>query len=68
MRFQFGQNWQKYVQTSLSEEKVTQSVSHLKAFLRVEDLRGKTFLDIGSDSRLTFSGCAAFGSGSYLQF
>lgn len=66
MRFQFGANWARYVQTSLSEERIAQSVKRLKDFLRIENLRGKSFLDIGSGSGL--HSLAAFRLGAERIF
>jgi SAM-dependent methyltransferase len=68
MRFQFGKNWQNYVETSLSEEKIAQSVSHLQAFLRVEDLRGKAFLDVGSGSGLHSLAALRLGADRIFSF
>lgn len=51
-RFDFGANWRNFVENSLNEKRVAHAVTSLRDFLRVEDLRGKTFLDIGSGSGL----------------
>jgi 2-polyprenyl-3-methyl-5-hydroxy-6-metoxy-1,4-benzoquinol methylase len=68
MRFQFGKNWQRYIETSLSEEKITQSASHLKSFLRVENLRGKTFLDVGSGSGIHSLAALRLGADRIFSF
>lgn len=51
-RFQFGANWQRFL-TVLNEDRIKVSMESLKGMLEVEDLRGKTFLDIGSGSGLS---------------
>ncbi len=68
MRFEFGKNWDKYVKTSLSEEKVMQSSSQLKAFLRVGSLQGKTFLDIGSGSGMHSLAALRLGADRIFSF
>jgi 2-polyprenyl-3-methyl-5-hydroxy-6-metoxy-1,4-benzoquinol methylase len=50
-RFAFGDNWARFLHV-LDEERIQQAVDSLKTMLEVEDLRGKSFLDIGSGSGL----------------
>lgn len=50
-RFEFGKNWQSYLST-LSEEEIKVAEESIKNMLQVENLREKTFLDIGSGSGL----------------
>jgi 2-polyprenyl-6-hydroxyphenyl methylase/3-demethylubiquinone-9 3-methyltransferase len=48
-RFAFGDNWQRYLRV-LDDSRIERAVDSLKTMLEVEDLRGKSFLDIGSGS------------------
>jgi 2-polyprenyl-3-methyl-5-hydroxy-6-metoxy-1,4-benzoquinol methylase len=50
-RFGFGANWKRFL-TLLDEKRVNAGVASLKHFLAVSDLKGKSFLDIGSGSGL----------------
>ena len=50
-RFKFGENWSLFL-GSLSEEKIIAAEESLKQNLGVEDLRDKSFLDVGSGSGL----------------
>jgi SAM-dependent methyltransferase len=50
-RFEFGKNWTQFL-THLTEDRILEAEKSLKSFLDVEDLRGKTFIDIGSGSGL----------------
>ncbi|MEP0854544.1 class I SAM-dependent methyltransferase [Trichocoleus sp. DQ-U1] len=50
-RFQFGKNWQRFLLV-LNDERIAEAQKSLKQMLQVEDLQGKTFLDIGSGSGL----------------
>jgi 2-polyprenyl-6-hydroxyphenyl methylase/3-demethylubiquinone-9 3-methyltransferase len=50
-RFEFGKNWSRFL-TVLNDERIEDAVSSLRKMLEVEDLRGKSFLDIGSGSGL----------------
>ena len=51
-RYGFGKNWKDYIQKHFSEERVEISRKHLLSFLKLDDLKGKYFLDIGCGSGL----------------
>lgn len=50
-RFEFGKNWQRFLSV-LNEERIAEAEKSLKQMLEIEDLQGKSFLDIGSGSGL----------------
>ncbi len=50
-RFQFGKNWRRFLST-VNEERIKIAENSLKEMLRIETLKGKTFLDAGSGSGL----------------
>lgn len=50
-RFEFGKNWSRFLSV-LNEERIEEAVKSLKDMLEVTDLKGKSFLDIGSGSGL----------------
>lgn len=50
-RFKFGANWQNFLST-VGEEQINETVESIKHMLEVENLEGKSFLDIGSGSGL----------------
>jgi 2-polyprenyl-3-methyl-5-hydroxy-6-metoxy-1,4-benzoquinol methylase len=50
-RFAFGENWRRFL-TVLDEKRILRAEDSLRRMLDVPDLRGKTFLDIGSGSGL----------------
>ena len=50
-RFQFGKNWKRFVPL-LTEERIRKAELSLKDTLSCDDLKGKSFLDIGSGSGL----------------
>jgi SAM-dependent methyltransferase len=50
-RFEFGANWAEFLGV-LSDERIAQAEKSLREMLGVEDLLGKSFLDIGSGSGL----------------
>ena len=51
-RFAFGENWTRFVK-GLNEDKIRFAEQALADMLQCEDLKGKTFLDIGSGSGLS---------------
>ena len=50
-RFAFGKNWSHFLKI-LDEDRIQQAEQSLRDMLKIEDLQGKTFLDIGSGSGL----------------
>lgn len=50
--FSFGQNWKEFLDRSLDEQQVRAAQERTKELLRLEDLRSRTFLDIGCGSGL----------------
>ena len=50
-RFEFGKNWQAFLST-LTDERIRIAEASIKAMLRIDNLNGKTVLDIGSGSGL----------------
>lgn len=50
-RFEFGKNWSRFLAV-LNDERIAGAEESLRRMLEVEDLRGKSFLDIGSGSGL----------------
>jgi 2-polyprenyl-6-hydroxyphenyl methylase/3-demethylubiquinone-9 3-methyltransferase len=50
-RFEFGKNWSLYLRL-LDDQRIDEAVASLKKMLDVENLEGKSFLDIGSGSGL----------------
>ncbi len=51
--FSFGKNWQKFVSDSFNEERMNIAKSHLLFFLKLNDLKNLTFLDVGCGSGLS---------------
>lgn len=52
LRFGFGDNWSDYLKQHFSEERLTIAQRHLLGFVKLPDLRGRSFLDIGCGSGL----------------
>lgn len=50
-RFAFGKNWSRFL-TELNDDRIRQAEQSLCDMLKVKDLQGKRFLDIGSGSGL----------------
>lgn len=48
-RFEFGENWSKYLAT-VDEERIQRAEQSMRTLLGVDDLKGKRFLDAGSGS------------------
>ncbi len=50
-RFEFGENWRRFLNT-LDDARIGKAQESLRKMLEVEDLSGRSFLDIGSGSGL----------------
>jgi|SRR5688572_13466822 len=50
-RFAFGDNWSQFLKV-VDEERIERAVGSLRNMLDTQDLRGKSFLDVGSGSGL----------------
>jgi 2-polyprenyl-3-methyl-5-hydroxy-6-metoxy-1,4-benzoquinol methylase len=50
-RFAFGKNWERFLRV-LTEERIAEAERSLREMLDVDDLRGRSFLDVGSGSGL----------------
>ncbi|GHV02210.1 SAM-dependent methyltransferase [Campylobacterota bacterium] len=50
-RFAFGDNWTQFLKT-LNDDRIDEAVNDIKKMLGIDNLNGKTFLDIGSGSGL----------------
>jgi 2-polyprenyl-6-hydroxyphenyl methylase/3-demethylubiquinone-9 3-methyltransferase len=62
MRYEFGRNWSRFARKSFSQERVDIARRHMLALLKLDDLKGLDFLDIGSGSGL--HSLAAFQAGA----
>jgi 2-polyprenyl-6-hydroxyphenyl methylase/3-demethylubiquinone-9 3-methyltransferase len=60
-RFEFGENWRRFLSV-LDEDRISEAERSLKAMLGVEDLRGRTFVDVGSGSGLFSLAAARLGA------
>lgn len=50
-RFAFGRNWQRFLER-VNEERIAAAEASLRRLLRLDDLAGKSFLDVGCGSGL----------------
>lgn len=50
-RFAFGKNWQRFLRY-LNDERISEAEKSLREMFGIEDLNGKSFIDIGSGSGL----------------
>lgn len=52
--FGFGKNWQSFVRAGIDERRTAPAVASLRRLLGVEDLGGRSFLDVGCGSGLGY--------------
>ncbi len=50
-RFEFGENWRRFL-ASVSEERITTAIASVQDLLGISTLKGKTFVDVGCGSGL----------------
>lgn len=68
LRYGFGKNWEEFVQKNLSDEIVADSVAHMARFMRVDSLKGRTFLDIGCGSGIHSLAALRLGADKVVSF
>ncbi|WP_188151683.1 class I SAM-dependent methyltransferase [Teredinibacter waterburyi] len=62
INFKFGRNWQQFLDESFDHKRVTIAQQHLLKTLRLENLKGKIFLDIGCGSGIHSLAALAAGA------
>jgi SAM-dependent methyltransferase len=68
VRYGFGKNWAEFIQQSFSEERIKIAQERLLNFLKLKDLRGRSFLDIGCGSGLHSLAAYRAGAQTVLSF
>lgn len=66
-RFEFGKNWLSFLET-VDDARVEISTAAVRELLGVDDLKGKSFLDVGSGSGLSSLAAARLGAASIHSF
>lgn len=67
LRFSFGKNWQNFVPV-VDEQRLERAKKSLLDFLELPDLKGKTFVDIGSGSGLFSYAAFQLGAERIVSF
>jgi len=67
-RFSFGKNWSRFIQKNFSEERVAKAKIRLIDLLKLDDLNGYTFLDIGCGSGLHSLAALHCGASRVISF
>lgn len=68
IRFGFGKNWESFVDSHFSQERVELAMQSMRDLLGVDDLAGRTFLDIGSGSGLFSLAAVGLGADRVVSF
>ncbi len=65
--FEFGKNWQRFL-SCVNEDRVRIATQSIRDFLDIDDLAGKSFLDIGCGSGLFSYAAHMLGAGPIVSF
>jgi 2-polyprenyl-6-hydroxyphenyl methylase/3-demethylubiquinone-9 3-methyltransferase len=66
-QFDFGSNWQRFLDDHFSPERVALAEESLRKLLSVSDLKGRTFVDIGCGSGLFSLAACRLGAASIVS-
>lgn len=67
-RYGFGKNWAEFIQKNFSEERIKVAKNRLLDFLKLNDLKGRSFLDIGCGSGIHSLAAYQAGAESIVGF
>ena len=67
-RFKFGQNWEVFSRNNLNEARIQSSLDRLRQFMMVDNLKGRSFLDIGCGSGLSSLAAYRLGARPVISF
>ncbi len=67
IRFAFGRNWQSFV-NRIDDQRIGLAMDSLRRVLQMEDLQGKTFLDVGCGSGLFSLAACLLGAERVVSF
>src|SRR3546814_14378896 len=67
-RFQFGKNWQDFITRNFSEDRLETSKQPILRFLKMDNLNGLTFMDVGCGSGLHSLAALRAGAKSVVAF
>ena len=68
IRFAFGANWQRFVESSLTDDSIRSATESLRRMLKAVDLKGRTFLDVGCGSGLFSLAACLLGIDQVVAF
>ncbi|RKY84732.1 hypothetical protein DRQ09_08200 [candidate division KSB1 bacterium] len=66
--FDFGKNWQSFINNYLNDERIDEAKKSLCNFLEMENLKRKTFLDVGCGSGLFSLAAIKLGAEKVVSF
>jgi len=66
--FAFGTNWQSFVRTALDDTRIATAAEALQRLLRLDQLHGRSFLDVGCGSGLSSLAALTLGAQRVVAF
>lgn len=66
--YQFGKNWKRFLESGFTKERVDIAQKHILEFLRLDDLHGRTFVDVGCGSGIHSLAALCAGAEKVISF